>query len=90
MSEVRLKAPVKATIVDDIDEESCPGAVEIASAGLWYECPCGCGTQGYLAFKPAPSPSWHFDRKTVTLSPSVHHIGHWHGHLRAGVWVQAK
>jgi hypothetical protein len=51
-------------------------------------CPCGCGDTGALAIRPAPSPSWEWDgnREKPTLHPSVHHVGHWHGWLRAGVW----
>lgn len=88
MTEVQLKAPVKAQEVEDIDEVRQPGAIEVSGSGVWYECPCGCGTQGYLAYKPA-SPGWNFDRTTLTLTPSVHHVGHWHGYLKDGYWVQA-
>ncbi|MGD9921438.1 MAG: DUF6527 family protein [Pseudorhodoplanes sp.] len=90
---------VQATPVNDIDAPGVPpGAFEFYSSGgrfpggMFYLCPCGCGRLGALTFKPAPSPSWHFDgnRARPTLSPSVHHIieghTHWHGHLRAGRW----
>lgn len=97
MAEVKT-APVRATRVDEIDDvRATPGAFEfyvagddkVTPAGMIYSCPCGCGVQGSLAFKPAPSPSWHWDgdREKPTLQPSVHHVGHWHGWLRAGVWV---
>lgn len=89
----------KATLVSDIDAPGTPpGAFEFytsggrQSAGMLYVCPCGCGMQGALAFKPDPSPSWHWDgnREKPTLSPSVHHLidgkTHWHGYLRAGIW----
>lgn len=89
MTEVRLPASVKATLVEDIDRESCPGAIQVEGSGLWYECPCGCKSQAYLNFRPSPAPSWDYDHASVTLSPSVHHVGHWHGHLKAGYWVQA-
>ena len=93
-----IKAPaVPATLVDDIEGmQGTPGAFEYyvragsdAPAGMLYICPCGCGVMGALAFKPAPSPSWHWDgnRGKPTLNPSVHHVGHWHGWLRDGVWV---
>lgn len=58
----------------------------------WYCCPCGCGHVGRLhvgeATKPAESPSWAWTggREAATLMPSVHHVGHWHGWLRNGVW----
>lgn len=97
MSEVRLPAPVKATPVYDIEAADVPaGAFELSGeppGGLWYMCPCGCGTQGFLAIRPAnpahPSWGWDGNRDAPTLTPSVHHVGHWHGFLRAGVWEQA-
>lgn len=51
-------------------------------------CPCGCGHTGALNIRPAPSPSWDWDGnlEAPTLTPSVHHVGHWHGFLRAGIW----
>ncbi|OHV85966.1 DUF6527 family protein [Ensifer sp. LCM 4579] len=71
--------------VDDPD----PGGVQI----LWYRCPCGCGAAGVLrvgnGFKPAidkPSWSWNGSIEAPTLTPSVHHIGHWHGFLTEGEW----
>ena len=93
-------APVPATRVDDIEHGSAtpgpPGALEFyvssadkeTPAGMFYVCPCGCRHVGALAFRPAPSPSWEWDRNRdkPTLMPSVHHVGHWHGWLRAGVW----
>lgn len=57
-----------------------------------YACPCGCGASGAVRVqagqKPATSPSWEWDGnwEAPTLSPSVHHVGHWHGWLRNGVW----
>jgi hypothetical protein len=97
MSEVKTP-PVVAKMCDDIDAvEATPGAFEFyvsrgsmgKPAGLIYCCPCGCGRTGALAFRPAPSPSWEWDgnREKPTLKPSVHHVGHWHGYLRDGVWV---
>lgn len=97
VSEVKTP-PVPATRVDDIDAvEATPGAFKFyvsresadAPAGIIYSCPCGCGHTGALALRPAPSPSWHWDgnRDKPTLTPSVHHVGHWHGYLTAGEWV---
>ena len=88
-----VKTP--ATLVDDTDTTGAPpGAFEFfvdkdgKIAGMLYLCPCGCGARGALNFRPHPSPSWEWDgnEQTPTLSPSVHHVGHWHGYLRAGVW----
>lgn len=95
MSEVQTE-PVKATRFDDIDEVvKVPGAFEyfksgeVYPAGMIYCCPCGCGATGSLNFRPHPSPSWNWDGnvEAPTLEPSVHHVGHWHGWLRNGVWV---
>jgi hypothetical protein len=88
---------VKAQLVIDIDHAP-PGGFEYYRsgdreyAGIIYSCPCGCGKNGVLAFRPHPSPSWEWDgnKEQPTLSPSVHDIPngktHWHGYLRAGVW----
>jgi hypothetical protein len=67
------------------EEEEDPGA-------WWYCCPCGCGHVGRLYVgvvrKPPQSPSWAWTggKEAATLSPSVHHVGHWHGWLKNGVW----
>lgn len=99
MSEVRLPASVKAQRFDDIDDVgNHAGAFEYyrfgerEHAGMIYCCPCGCGALGSLAFRPHPSPSWQWDGnvETPTLAPSVHHVGHWHGWLLQGMWVQAQ
>lgn len=83
-----MKKQVKATIVDDIDEYvETPGAVQFAldGRGLFYICPCGCGKEGYLAFRgkqdvkglkrPYDGPTWTWDgnKESPTLSPSIHH-----------------
>lgn len=91
---------VAAIRVEDIDQCSTPGAFEyFASAGrdiggMIYNCPCGCGRQGSLRFRPRVNdgPSWEWDGNVdaPTLSPSVHDmpqgVTHWHGWLRGGVW----
>lgn len=62
---------------------------------LLYFCPCGCGHQGALlvgnATKPSLSPSWSWNGSLTepTLSPSVNHVGHWHGWLKSGYWTEA-
>ncbi len=61
-------------------------------ATFWYCCPCGCRDVGPLSvgngFKPSDSPSWEWNGSTdaPNLIPSVHHVGHWHGWLRDGIW----
>lgn len=95
MSDVRTE-PVKAQRFEDIDAVAGQaGAFEYYKAGerypagMIYCCPCGCGATGSLAFRPHASPSWDWDGDVdaPTLSPSVHHVGHWHGWLKEGVWV---
>lgn len=97
----RKTQPVKAEIISDWDEfhdgegQHKPGAVHLRGNRLWYTCPCGCRAQGALlvglGFKPEQSPSWtlHWDLLAPSLEPSVHHVGHWHGWLRNGVWISA-
>jgi len=94
MSEVKT-APVKAQRFEDIDQVAAhPGAFEFFKsgdrypAGMIFSCPCGCGARSSLDFRPHASPSWDWDGnwEAPTLSPSVHHVGHWHGWLRAGIW----
>lgn len=75
-----------------------PGSFRVAPADengdqtFWYCCPCGCGALGPLnvgkGFKPADGPSWTWNGALdkPTLTPSVHHVGHWHGWLTDGVW----
>jgi hypothetical protein len=59
---------------------------------FWYVCPCGCGRRAPLTvgenFKPADRPSWNWNGslEAPTLTPSVHHVGHWHGWLTDGIW----
>lgn len=97
MSEVRLPAPVRAIRVDSMGQSGPAGAFKLFRedgprvAGLIYRCPCGCGALAPLYFKPAESPSWNWDgnENAPTLSPSVHHVGHWHGYLREGFWVNS-
>lgn len=95
MAEVKTQ-PVTAQRFEDIDSvQAQAGAFEYYRAGdrypagMIYCCPCGCGATGSLAFRPHESPSWDWDGNmdAPTLSPSVHHVGHWHGWLRGGVWT---
>ena len=101
MPEVKLPAPVKAVLVPDMDSvKATPGAFEYYSyrgrfpAGMIYNCPCGCGVPGALAFRPIEeegraSWEWNGNREAPTLSPSINHVGHWHGWLREGYFVDA-
>ena len=73
------------------DSEAAPDG----SRRVLYGCPCGCGAAGAVRVgvneKPASSPSWAWTggKTSTTFHPSVHHIGHWHGWLQNGQWVQA-
>ncbi|MCL6708608.1 DUF6527 family protein [Pseudomonas sp. R2.Fl] len=102
MAEIRTP-PVTARFIADRDEfaqENIAGAVHVDRHGdgsgevsFWYRCPCGCGAKGMLlvgdGFKPADGPSWNWNGMVdkPTLLPSVHHVGHWHGWLKDGVWT---
>lgn len=68
--------------------------------GLNYRCPCGCGAIAGVRFNRDPrlpfveraaQSVWSFDGNVdvPTITPSIEHIGHWHGLLTAGVWTQA-
>lgn len=66
--------------------------------GMIYVCPCGCGRLGALPFSPKTEDdikhgrhmwAWDGNKDAPTLTPSVHHVGHWHGFLQNGYWVQA-
>lgn len=101
-------APVRSTFVeyaDFFDDEmmaKVPGSIceDPDTPGRWlYACPCGCGASGGLRVaagtKPPTSPSWLWNgsKDEPVLSPSVHHVGHWHGWLggssgeRPGFWI---
>ena len=95
MAEIRTP-DTRAIRCEDIDEvDRRPGAFEYYRAGerypagLIYNCPCGCGARGSLAFRPHPAPSWQWDGNVEqpSLTPSVNHVGHWHGFLTRGVWT---
>lgn len=90
--------------VDADEREDVPGGftfyVKAESGdqprGMIYTCPCGCKRRGALPFRPTTGDdvgraSWEWDgnREVPTLNPSVHHVGHWHGWLKAGFWTQA-
>lgn len=92
---------VAAVLVDDIDEHrGTPGAYDIRTiegedrpAGMGFICPCGCGRDGWLPFRPSSHPqSWDWDgnERAPTLKPSVKFNGgcRWHGWLTAGVWKE--
>lgn len=76
-----------------------PGDFEITQAddgqrSFWMVCP-GCQCLTVLALRPVvsgePRPSWQWDGNETapTLDPSIHHLGCWHGWLRAGQFTVA-
>jgi hypothetical protein len=76
--------------------EGTPGTFcfEADEKGLFYECPCGCGSQGFLGFRGRTKPSrpswiWNGNREQPTLTPSIRRLSgcKWHGHLVHGAWT---
>ena len=58
---------------------------------FWFVCP-GCRTIAPLPLRPvvnAVPQSWDFndDLQAPTLSPSINHVGCWHGWLTAGEYT---
>ena len=57
---------------------------------FWFKCPGPCGSVAPIALRPVTTadghPSWEFDgnEDAPTLSPSINHVGCWHGWLRSG------
>jgi hypothetical protein len=100
MSEGRLPAPVKAHLVESVTEDRRPGTYKFFAdddgsvAGMNFRCPCPCARLTPIYFTghaEANDPSWDWDgnREAPTLWPSLHAVGHWHGWLKQGVFVQA-
>jgi len=74
---------------------------ESEGAGIIFDCPCqseSCAWGGKIAVSfsnPIKGPASTVDRclwtrsgedfATLTLSPSIHAVGHWHGWLKNGV-----
>lgn len=94
-----LPRPVKAQYFKDLPEEgkSLPGSFTYYErdgnvVGMIYTCPCGCGVQGSLAFRPytqgKSSWAWDGNVEVPTLIPSINHRGHWHGYLTTGYFKQ--
>lgn len=100
----QLPAPVKAIYVASVNDSKEPGSFtyyvngEAKVVGLLYRCPCGCGRLGGLPFGPKSEDDikhsratwdWNGNREVPTLTPSIHHVNHWHGFLTDGMWIQA-
>lgn len=83
---------------DDIEAEppkpALQGAFDIITEPsgqrrFWFVCPGPCKALSAIALRPVfdGSPqSWEFDGnlEAPTLTPSIHHLGCWHGYLTAG------
>lgn len=89
-----LRAHERCTVEDGDPAGSY--CVDLVARDFWYVCPCGCGWKGHLKLrapdgtKPAGAAhSWNWNHETKTLTPSVNHVNHWHGHLKNGEWVLA-
>lgn len=68
-----------------------------------FWCPCGCGSFSRLPIGRGVKPArgvdaggiaatweWDGDRERPSLSPSINHIGHWHGYLTRGWFRQPE
>lgn len=94
---------MKATIVDDIDKTTEPGAIEIRYypeaagdeagkiAGLASNCP-GCGKPGWVPLKQKKQSEYDWQLvqlEPLTIHPSVNCVGccGWHGWLKNGEWI---
>lgn len=84
--------------MDEFREKRIAGSFHCAEPdsddeiAFWYCCPCGCRRIAPLnvgkGFKPSDPPSWLWNGsfELATLTPSVHHVNHWHGYLTGGIW----
>ena len=62
-----------------------------APAGMAFICPCGCGSESWMAFEgsnqPGPCWKWNGNDLSPSLTPSVKQINcGWHGWLKDGYW----
>lgn len=86
MAEVRLPAPVKATLVDEIVGDGLPAGAwrfwrygnepaDAEPAGLNFLCPCGCGALHGIAWRRSDGKpggwTWDGNRDAPTCSPSI-------------------
>ena len=81
--------------IDSDDSPKGAFAIDHECTIMNYVCPCAdptCTVLGTLRLRrdnhATPHPSWAFDGNmdAPTLNPSINHVDHWHGWLRAGVW----
>lgn len=103
MAEVKTAPVVAQHIADEASFEDeyemgrAAGSFRIEGDYFWYCCPCGCRQIGALRVGIGHKPphtaedratwEWNGSLDAPTLSPSVHHVRHWHGWLKDGVWT---
>jgi hypothetical protein len=81
---------------EDDEFKGNPGDFQIVDEAnrqrrLWFVCP-GCHQVSAIAIRPVidgSAASWEWDGniENPTLTPSIHHIGCWHGWLTDGQFV---
>lgn len=89
---------ITARIVKDLDDQDSVtrGDIEIKAGGMLICCP-GCGHLSWLPFGVTDHRpevlvrvhKWQLSGtpEKPTLTPSIHHIGCWHGWLRDGIFT---
>lgn len=89
---------MKAIFVDDINESTEPGSVELrhipgVTKGMAFRCP-GCGEQSWVWFNVYDNKNgWDLEvEEPLTLNPSLLHDKDsggcgWHGFMRKGEFV---
>ena len=86
-----------AALFDDDDTAllaAKPGQFEVTAEPsgqrrFWFVCPGPCKSISAIALRPVvdgSAQSWEFDGNldAPTLTPSINHVGCWHGWLTAG------
>ena len=81
---------------DDAAMQAAPqGAFDVATNSkgqryFWFKCPGACASITTIALRPVvvdgnpPSWDWNGSTDAPTLTPSINHVGCWHGWLTDG------
>lgn len=94
----RVKATHRPGLMDlffeDPPRPGSPGDFEVITEPsgqrrFWFVCPGPCKSMTAIALRPVidgSAQSWDFDGnvEAPTLTPSINHVGCWHGWLQAG------
>jgi Family of unknown function (DUF6527) len=92
-----MKRNAKARLVFAFSELQIPGDFFYefdrhgAALRICYSCPCGCGVFTALQIarvKLDRSWKWNGNIPKPTLEPSINHVGHWHGYLKDGEFIE--